>query len=495
MFTIFINEEEVVCESNFQIKEEFMNASSVELYKVYPKSWKGTNKLLTDYYFPKDYSKCKIYKDGVIYFTGIVKNSADMQLNPFKPHYCSLQILSPTIFLSEGETLDYVIANKTITEAFKQLVETIKGYGFVVGNIQIKEDEVIGAYSTIDKSPYDVLNYLSEISCSRWGTRLIDENTTAIDLFSPDILNNLGNIECTQDYFRDNKIIDISYDNSTTDYRNKQVITSDDVYADIDYTETIIADGYTKEFNTQSKIGKLKNIFVDDVAKTFATEDDKELGIESDFYYKNNETGISSNENNPTISAGSEILIVYTPLVKGRQTIFNYDEINRINALTNTSGIIARYENRNDVLSSEELNRVAQTYIKFKGKAETTINIVSKKDFLKIGGKYQFTCPLNNINGEYLVKTKNTNIIQTGNLNEIRYEYELSNNFDTENEINYFDNQRAKAKGNIASGEFITRNIDIEQTANIIYSNLTINELAIEGNNILDCGLDAPFNN
>ena len=168
---------------------------------------------------------------------------------------------------------------------------------------------------------------------------------------------------------------------------------------------------------------------------------------------------------------------MYTPLVKGRQTIFNYDEINRINALTNTSGIIARYENRNDVLSSEELNRVAQTYIKFKGKAETTINIVSKKDFLKIGGKYQFTCPLNNINGEYLVKTKNTNIIQTGNLNEIRYEYELSNNFDTENEINYFDNQRAKAKGNIASGEFITRNIDIEQTANIIYSNLTINEL------------------
>ena len=56
MFTIFINEEEVVCESNFQIKEEFMNASSIELYKVYPKSWKGTNKLLTDYYFPKDYS-------------------------------------------------------------------------------------------------------------------------------------------------------------------------------------------------------------------------------------------------------------------------------------------------------------------------------------------------------------------------------------------------------------------------------------------------------
>ena len=43
MFQIFINDEEVVCESNFSIAEEFMNPSSIELYKVYPKNWKGTN--------------------------------------------------------------------------------------------------------------------------------------------------------------------------------------------------------------------------------------------------------------------------------------------------------------------------------------------------------------------------------------------------------------------------------------------------------------------
>ena len=46
MFQIFIDNEEVVCESEFTISEEFMNPSSIELYKVFPKSWKGTNKLM-----------------------------------------------------------------------------------------------------------------------------------------------------------------------------------------------------------------------------------------------------------------------------------------------------------------------------------------------------------------------------------------------------------------------------------------------------------------
>ena len=106
MFQVFIDNEEMVCESDFTIKEEFMNPSSIELYKVFPKAWKGTNKLFDEYYFPEDYSKCKILKDGELYFTGIVKNSADMELNPFKPHYCSVQILDPSTLLSEGTTLD-----------------------------------------------------------------------------------------------------------------------------------------------------------------------------------------------------------------------------------------------------------------------------------------------------------------------------------------------------------------------------------------------------
>lgn len=492
MFQVFIDNEEMVCESDFTIKEEFMNPSSIELYKVFPKSWKGTNKLLEEYYFPEDYSKCKILKDGELYFTGIVKNSADMELSPFKPHYCSVQILDPSTLLSEGTTLDYVIVNKTVEEAILQVIASIEDYGFVIGHIEVPQEQntVIGAYSTLDKAPYDVLQYLSQISGTRWGTHMVDENTTAIDFYSPDLLDNLGTIEMTTEYCKTNKIDDISYDYSTTDYRNKQIITSDEVFANITTKELLISNGYDTTFTTEQKIGKISSIKVDGVSKTFATKDEQDLGITADFYYT-----VASNEltSNTAYQAGAEISIEYTAIVQGREISYNTPEISRIRTNLGRNGTISRYENRNDVTSSSELQAVGKTYIKYNGNAEITLNITSRKDFLKLGGKYHFNAPLNDLTGDYLVKAKNTVVYQNEGILHIEYEYQLSNNFDVENEINYFDNQRAKANGNISQGEYIARNVDIESTANIIFSNLQITELEITGDNTLESGLEMPL--
>ena len=71
----------------------------------------------------------------------------------------------------------------------------------------------------------------------------------------------------------------------------------------------------------------------------------------------------------------------------------------------------------------------------------------------------------------------------------------MSSSFNSETEINYFDNQRAKTSGNIGAGEYIARNIDIENTANIIFYDTTFTQVASVGDNILDSILDSPFNN
>ena len=81
MFKIYIGDIEVKCDNQFEIEEEFMNPSSIILTNVYPADWSPAD-LMNNYYFPEDYTKCKIYKDDVLYFVGIVKNSADMELNP-----------------------------------------------------------------------------------------------------------------------------------------------------------------------------------------------------------------------------------------------------------------------------------------------------------------------------------------------------------------------------------------------------------------------------
>lgn len=491
MFKIYIDDIEVKCDNQFDIEEEFMNPSSIILTNVYPASW-SVDDLLNNYYFPEDYTKCKIYKDDVLCFVGIVKNSADMELNPLKPHYCSLQILDPSTLLSEGTTLDYVIANKTVTEAINQVISSISDYGFVAGNIQIPEqyDTLIGAYSTLDKAPFDVFQYLSQISLTRWGTHMVDEDTTAIDFFSPELLDNQGTIELTKDYCSQNNIESITYDYSTDDYRNRQIITSNEVYGNIEQSQTIITDGYSTSFTTEQKIGRINSITVNGTERTFATSDEKDLGITADFYYKVAENSFDSSE---TYSAGSEIEINYIPIIQGREITYNSAETSRISNNLNRNGTISRYENRTDVTSSKELQLVGQSYIKFNGMAKITLTIKSRTDFLKLGGKYHFDAPIDELDGDYLVKTKKTSVTQSGEYNWFIYEYELTNSFDVENEINYFDNQRAKANGNISQGEYVARNVDIENTANVVFSNLQITELEITGNNTLEAGLDMPL--
>ena len=88
---------------------------------------------------------------------------------------------------------------------------------------------------------------------------------------------------------------------------------------------------------------------------------------------------------------------------------------------------------------------------------------------------------------------KSIQIIATGDYSNIFYSYEMTSSFNSETAINYFDNQRNKAYGNISEGEFITRNIDIEDTANIIWDNLDINEATISDDNILNSKLNSPF--
>ena len=122
MIQMYINDEEVVCSKEFTISEEMLVTSSTVLNNCYPKSWEENQDYVNNFYYPEDYSKLKILKDNVLIFCGVVKNTGEISLNPRYPHFCSLQILDFKTFLSEGETLDFVIANKTIGEAIEMIV-------------------------------------------------------------------------------------------------------------------------------------------------------------------------------------------------------------------------------------------------------------------------------------------------------------------------------------------------------------------------------------
>ena len=492
MIQMFIGNEEVVCQNQITISEEILTTSSTTLNNCYPKSWENDKNYTSRYYYPKDYSKFKILRDNNLIFCGVVKNTGNINLNPRYPHFCSLQILDFKALLSEGDTLDFVIANKTVTEAIEMVVDKVKEYGFIVGNIQIEgANDVIGAYSTLNKTAYDVFQYLADITQSKWFTRTIDENTVAIDFYDPVLMTKAGNIDFTEEYFETNKICDMKFSYGTYDYRNKQIMLSDEVYADIDYTENITADGFSKSFDVSTKIGIVKSISVNGVQKIIATKEDKEIGIEADFYWSADNTQI---ETDTLYSSGSIIQVVYTPLVKGRQIVINEDEITRIATQTNRKGTISRYESRNDVLSSAELNKIGQSYLRYKGIPEITLTIETEDiQLFDVGEVVYFNAPLNELKQDYLVKKKQTKMFVAGEQNKIFYTYELSSSFNGENEINYFDNQRNKATGNISAGEYIDRNIDIENQALIIFKDVEIQEIQPQSTNALQSVLGAPF--
>lgn len=494
MIQVFIDGVEVVSNKTFTINEELLNTSSTILNNCFPKSWDNDKEYTEHFYFPKDYSNCEIYNNGNLVFAGIVKNSGNISLRPTDPKYCNLQILDYKTLLSEGETLDFVISNKTINEAIQMVISAISDYGFILGNINITNgNDLIGAYSTLNKTPYDVFQYLSEISQSKWFTRMIDKDTIAIDFYSPELMNRASDIQYTESYFENNNIVDLSFSFGTRDYRNKQTIISKLVYGSIDSDESITANGYQMKFETTELIGNISKIYVNGVEKTIGTESEKKLGIYKDFYYKP-ETNIIESDIN--YIAGTIIRVIYTPLVNGRQTVYNNNEITRINNQINRKGVIARYETRNDIISSDELNKVAQSYIKYKGTPEIILNVKTKDiDLFNVGQQVYFDIPqLPDLQKDYMVKSKSIEVTKTGDDGVIFYTYKLSSNYDSENAINFFDNQRRKVEGNIGQNDFIVRNIDIEEEANIIFENVEFTELSgLLNNNRLDGILDLPL--
>jgi hypothetical protein len=469
---IYIDNEEVLCDKEIIIKEELLNTSSTILKNCYPKSWE-TTKDYTQWYFPKDYSVCKIYdSNNNLIFCGVAKNTGNVSLNPREPHYVDIQILDFKTFLSEGETLDYVITNQTVTQAITTVVNSISDYGFVVGNIEIVDDTTIGAYSTLDKTPYDVFQYFANITGTRWFTRMIDDQTVAIDFYDPSMLNQGINIEYTKEFFETNDIIDMKFNYSTRDYRNKQIIKSNQVFGGVDYTETFIADGASDTYILSANVGKIVSIKIGNSNLTFTTKENRELGYTADVYYSFGQNSLIT-EN--IFLQGAVMQVTYTPLVEGRQVVFNANEVNRIKNSTGRKGVIARYETRNDTVDSNELYLIGKSYIRYKGTSEITLTVKSRQNLWNIGDVVYFDAPINELDKSYMVKGKTIERLPLNNV--IFYTYEMTSSYNDEKSINYFDNQRAKNSGNIGEGQFIKRNIDIPNEVIIVFDNLQVEEV------------------
>lgn len=423
------------------------------------------------------------YYDGTNIFNGYIKNSGNINLNPRYPHYSTLQAIDYEGLLSEGDMLSYVLEKQSVSSAIKRIVSDLDG--FMIGAILLNDSE-FAAYNCNEKTPKDVFDYIAEVTASIWYTTTVDDNTTLINFKSIDNLQQENNIEYTNKYFKDNEILDIKYSYNTKDYRNKQVVTSNEVLASIPQTEYITYNG--SNISVTYPIGKVESIKKGSRNYSVASNIAEKNGVYANFYYTYNQNGIDSNI---TLAVGDVLTIKYYPLVNSRQVAYNQDEDNRIKGQTLRSGTISRYEKRTDTNNELELGRIAQTYLDIKGVPEVTLEIKSTKDlYITYGGrKVFFNAPIEDLKTNYMITDKTIDMIVTGDQQVVFYTYKLSSSFNNENAINYFDNQRRKLAGTIQEGQYISRYIDIPSTTNIIFYDVSSGTMDIP-NDILEGELD-----
>lgn len=497
---MYIANEQVVCDKTINIVEQLKNTNTTVLNNCYPLSWEQTKDYTSKFYMPKDYSLFKLifnYNNSALMtedeqellteneetllvqnsrktkFAGIVKKSKSMDLNPNKPHFNSFQVLDFKTFLSEGELFNFVLTDITIENAIKYVISQYNQYNFKVGNLNLgsKLNEIINNYNCNQKTLYDVLEYFAQITQSIWTTRYINDRNIAIDFYSLDSLPQVDDLIYSKEYCDNNSIISINYDFDGTDYRNKQIMTSSKIMSDIPISEQFYTSGF--EYTTNELISQIQYATLNGEILTIATVNDKENGETADLYY---EVGTNKFELNEQVLPGQILEIEYYSQIPGRQVAINQEEITRINNQLNNSGIITRYENREDADNSKELSSIGQSYIQFKGKPQMNLTVSTiNEDLYNIGDIVFFdtnsTEGLKSLEDNYVVKKKTLQIIQNNadDTNNLFYTYELNNNYNFESTVNYFDNQRAKIIGNIKEGEYINRYVESYKNYNIIF--------------------------
>lgn len=445
--------------------------------------WEGTADWWAEYgdYWIKALALSVTLPNNII-FSGVVKNSGNINLNPRYPHYATLQLLDYKTLLSEGDNLNYVLEKQNVKDAIREVTSGLDG--FMVGDLLITNTEM-AAYNCNEKTPYDVFEYISEITNSIWFTKAISEDIVTINFYSNDNLPVAENIEYTTEYFTDHNIQDIKYSYSANDYRNKQVITNEKAVSALTQTENITY--YNASINTTYPIASIVSITNGTKNYTFATETAKSIGQYANIYYRYNSTSLNVDTG---VKVGETLTIAYYPIVVSRQVAYNETEINRIATATGRNGTIARYEKRTDTTDEKALTQIAQTYLDYKGVPEITLTIKSYyQDILDIGQKVFFNGPLEDLKTNYLVTDKQIEMTTTADQQVIFYTYKLSSSFNDESSLNFFDNQRRKLEGNIEEGEFIPRYIDLPSSTNIIFYDLNSSEIPIP-NDVLDGELD-----
>lgn len=448
---LFIDDVEYDFQNKFEFYFHPTNFSWMKFFEVIPKN---------NNFYPKNthYQKCereftfaKVLKNNEVIFFGIINKTGRYSLMPNQLKTKAVEICDYRKWLSVSKNIDKIFFNKKPKEIVSEVVNVLNEPRIKIGSLNFTNDDFIKAYSLTNKNAYQILkdvipNLTNSILVFKNEGEFVSinykSNQELKQNISPIILD-FENI----DFFSQYKILDINYENDTSNYANSITCTSNNLLSQKPTDNKILiieSDVLVLSNNIDKIVNEKEFTYIKNQKGEIITLDIKNKSKLSDGEYFDLAYDLGKNTieiNNKFLKQNNILNIRYYSKQTLTITSNNYSEIDKLKSISGTSGIVSRTEKFNDYSNIDDLYRVLNTQLEKNSIEKSTLILKSNKKIWNLLDVVNVKNYSEEINGIYLVHeiSGRGSAWISGEL--IEYEYLLKKTFITDNIVNLFDSQ------------------------------------------------------
>lgn len=488
---LIINGIEMDFSNNFSVSDHPTNFSSMTFHEVIPKDKNFYPENLKVQNYAEEFSIGEVYAGDQLIFFGIVNSTGRLNLNPFVPKTKTIEIADFRKWLSIQKPIPLLFFNEFPENFVNVLIEKLNESKIIAGILDFSTNELIGAYSTVDKSPYQVLKeVIAKQTNSLLYFQINDKQQITINYKSNDTLANdieplkidLNNLDLLKEY----KILNIEFESNADKYSNIVKVESSNIITNL-VTEENFTIFDKDSFTLNNNIGKVSNNIANTYIYKLSTPTIKQnvISIDEAFYKEGQYYDVLYKIGNNIIKVNKKYLnkdyilnFGYFTKRKTSVELSNTEEIARVASFSTTKGEVYRYERLNDLTNFNDLLKATKSNLEIYKNIEKTIYITSEIPLYEILDVVEVISGEDDkVSGLYLVHEI------AAEINASSIKDTINNNFilpvfttilkatkNTDNIVNEFDNQNFRDNPVIRQFEIsdTTETITLQAIFNLI---------------------------
>lgn len=448
---LFIDNEEYDFESKFDFYFHPTNFSYMKFLNVIKKDVNFYPENMKVQKIEREFTFAEVKQNGITIFFGIINKTGRFSLLPNKLKTKAIEIADFRKWLSLSKNIDKVFFNKKPTEIISEVLNVLNEPRFKIGVMNFSNNDFIKAYSLHNKNAYQILkDVIPNLTNSILVFKIEGDFITINYKSNQEIKDNVSPIILdfqNQLFFSDYKILDINYENDTSNYLNSISCTSDNLLSEkpVDNEIKILENETLTLSNNISKIINEKDftfISLSDGEKiTLEIKNEKNID-QNEYYDLLFDAGKNTLKiNKKYLNINAILFVRFFSKISLTITANNYSEIKKISQISKTSGIVSSVEKYNDVSNINDLYRILNSRLEKKSIEKISLTITSNEKIWNLLDIVSVKNYSPDIDGNFLVHEISGSGSSWKNDELITYSYLLKKTLSTDNIVNLFDSQ------------------------------------------------------